>query len=584
MSIRAARLAVAGILLSTLPGTSVAVPPEDLRNLSLEELMEVPVVTASRWEESLGSAPATVLVLTGHELADRGYGDLSEILEDLPGMDPVRPYGATWFKSYWRGFRNDIGSSFLLLLDGMELNHLYFRTAHVLSSIPLGAVERIEVVYGPASSVYGANAFMGVINILTRKAPERGVASRLRLEGGEREIRIGDGWAAGRIGAWSYRLAGRWAEGNLDPDDAEGYPFSEPDLYSDPRLWGGFAADSRFGGRFSSPWRNRGFDLRLERGALELGATFFETSSGYGVEYAADRAQNLAVWRRPDLGIHLRWQTEVGERLWSSTLLRYRESDVDEESFFVEAFEVDVEEGDPRRVDVSVWAAENRSWTLVQDLELRLRDDLDLSLGLEVEEKDLQKAYATAFGPSLPPGEVALATYPFPTPGGQVGPERNRIETRDLGLYVQSRWEIGRGQSVHAGVRWDDNSEYGSEVTYRGGWVGNVGPWVLKALYGEAFQEPNPRVLFGGWKGSGSDPDLRPERSRTIELTAGTARARTRGFASLWRVHNEDLILTRGQVLDLEGEVLDLGGARNAGDQTIEGMDLHGEVLLGPGP
>lgn len=245
MSTRAARLALAGVLLSLLPRPASPAVAGDLRNLSLEELMEISVVSASRWEEGLGEAPATVLVLTRHELADRGYGDLSEILEDLPGMDPVRPYGATWFKSYWRGFRNDIGSSFLLLLDGMEMNHLYFRTAHVLSSIPLTAVDRIEIVYGPASSVYGANAFMGVINILTREPPADGVAGRLRLEAGERETRIGDGWTAGRVGAWTYSLAGRWAEGNLDPDDAEGHAFSDPALYSDPRLWGGFAADSR---------------------------------------------------------------------------------------------------------------------------------------------------------------------------------------------------------------------------------------------------------------------------------------------------------------------------------------------------
>jgi outer membrane receptor protein involved in Fe transport len=579
MTHRALCLALAVAVLS--PGLSAAEEQATaLRDLSLEELVRVPVTSASRWEETLAGAPATMIVLDRDDLEERGYSDLSEILDDLPGTDTARPYGATWFNSYWRGFRSDIGSPFLLLLDGMELNHLYFRTAHVLSAIPVTAVERVEVLYGPASSVYGANAFMGVLHVMTRRAPAAGARGQLRGEIGDRDVAVGDGWAAGRAGGWGFRVAGRWDESDLDTDGMDRYAYTDPALYGDPRLWGGFADAGRLGGDFSSPWRNRGFDLRLERGRLEIGATFLETSSGYGVEYAADRAQTRAVWRRPSLGLHLRWTQRLTPRLDSTTLLRYREDDVDPESYFVEAFEVEGVEGDPRRVDFSLWESDNQELALLQDFALDLREDLELSLGFQVRERDLQKAYGTAFGPALPPSEIDLATYPFPSPGDQTEPAANRIDTTEIGLYLQSRWQLTPRQRLHGGVRWDDHSDYGSETTLRGGWVGDFGGWVAKVLYGEAYQEPNPRVLYGGWRGSGNDPDLRPERSHTVETSVGRAGPRHRALVAGWHVENRDLILTSGQVQDPEGTVQDSGGARNAGDQRVTGADLMGEILV----
>src|SRR5207344_324211 len=125
-------------------------------------------------------------------IRQRGYLNLSEILDDLPGMDMVRPWGDTFLKDYWRGYRNTIGEPFLILLDGVVFNHLYFNTAEVgLTTFPLSNVERVEVVYGPASSVYGPNAFMGVINVITRpETPAPGATHHVSLTAGSSRTRI----------------------------------------------------------------------------------------------------------------------------------------------------------------------------------------------------------------------------------------------------------------------------------------------------------------------------------------------------------------------------------------------------------
>lgn len=553
---------------------------EVLGDLSLEQLLDLPVITATRGVQKFAEAPATVLVFDRRDIAERGYRDLSELLEDLPGVQVVRPRGATWFKAYWRGSRNNIGSPWLLLRDGLVLNHLYFNTADVISALPLSDVARVEVVFGPASSLYGANAFMGVVHVLTEDGVgDRAARTRLRAEVGEDGAEVLDATWSRAWKAWNTTVTLRAENGDpriADPDVAT----ADPALVTDPRLWGDVARDRDWGGEASSPHRHRAAEVRLFRrlpgngGELELGGSFFRTSTGYGVEYAWDRAQPLAVWSRSDVSWHSRWNVDAGDRVRSSTLLRYRTSSVDDDSRFAQAFEG--EDGE-RLVDLSVWEASNESWTLAQDLEILCREDLRLWTGVEVEYRNLQKAYETAFGPAVRPEDLDLATYPAPRPGQQTGPPENRESTWDVGTYVQGRWTALPGRWFHVGVRWDDHSEYGDDVTFRAGHVGREGAWTWKMLVGEAFQEPNPRLLYGGWSGSGSDPDLRPERSRTFEASLARTTPGLETSLGLWWVENEDTIVSTGEriVEGPDGPEVVPAGARNLGDRRVRGVDLR---------
>lgn len=133
----------------------------ELFELSLDELAKVMVTSASRKAERLIDTPATVIVLNQDDFRQRGYRELSEMFDDLPGMDISRPYGDTWFQNQWRGIRKSISVPYLLLLDGLPLNHLYFNQAEIISALPMNQIQQVEVVYGPAAVVYGANAFVG---------------------------------------------------------------------------------------------------------------------------------------------------------------------------------------------------------------------------------------------------------------------------------------------------------------------------------------------------------------------------------------------------------------------------------------
>jgi outer membrane receptor protein involved in Fe transport len=551
-------------LLSAVSILASAQEKPELQQLSLEQLMNVHVVSASNISEKLSEAPATVIVITAKDLRDRGYTDLSQIFDDLPGMDVVRPYGATYFKNYWRGYRNTIGDPFLVMIDGVIFNHLYFNTADVLATFPLSDVERVEVVYGPASSVYGANAFMGVVNVITRMdALQDGTSASVKLGAGSSQARLADATAMFKAGEVRIRVSARVDDGNLDDSHVDAYEYTKHQYFADRRLWGGFLDNPAIGDGFSSPRHNRALDIRAFAGELEAGLQYFRLNAGYGLEYAGDRSLNHAVWSRPDFSTYVRYKHRLSDKLTSTSFVRYRTSGVSNDSFFVQSFP------DPQQTaEFSFWSANNNSTTVSQDFDININSSLQLRAGARYEEKDLQKAYDITYGPDLPPSAIDGNTYPYPQPPSSTPAAPNHLTTEDIGAYLQSWWRLSEHHRVNLGIRNDHDSRYGGATTLRMGYVGTIGPWGLKALFGQAFQEPNNRLLYGGWDGSGSDPRLRPERSTTTELNGSYTRREFDSLLSVYRVKNYNTFVNT------------VHSAKNLGDREVIGADYSAQWLL----
>ena len=174
------------------------------------------VVSVSKTLESLREAPATVAVVSAAEIARRGYKDIEEVLHDLPGFDIARDNGVAYSNVYQRGYRSNTTDRTLFLVDGVEQNDLTANTAYLSRQYPLTAIARVEVIYGPASTLYGANAFLGVINIITKEPAEvlrdgRQVGGEAVVGGGSFATYYGDGVVAARTadGAVSGELSAR---------------------------------------------------------------------------------------------------------------------------------------------------------------------------------------------------------------------------------------------------------------------------------------------------------------------------------------------------------------------------------------
>ncbi len=130
------------------------------------------VSSVSKKPEDIRKAPATINVITKEQIAQRGYTDIIEILQDMPGFDISIGYGVNYATIYQRGLRTTTTEKTLLLIDGVEENDLWTNTADISRQYPLSNIKRVEVIYGPASTMYGTNAFVGVINIITKEPEE----------------------------------------------------------------------------------------------------------------------------------------------------------------------------------------------------------------------------------------------------------------------------------------------------------------------------------------------------------------------------------------------------------------------------
>src|SRR6185295_2427896 len=156
------------------------------------EELTTQVASVSKTNESLREAPATVVVVTGDEIQRRGYLDLEQLLHDLPGFDISRTNGDIYSIIYQRGYRSAVNDRLLLLIDGVEQNDLSTNAVYLAREYPLINIDRVEIIYGPASTMYGANAYTGVISILT-KEPEGLIGENKLLSVGGQVTRGGYG-------------------------------------------------------------------------------------------------------------------------------------------------------------------------------------------------------------------------------------------------------------------------------------------------------------------------------------------------------------------------------------------------------
>ena len=173
MSLRAC--AAFTIIISFLVPFAIAQdqPNPDLGALNLEQLMKVQFYTASKHAQDASETPASVTVITRAEIRAYGYRTLADILQGVRGfwVNSDRNYSYLGV----RGFSSpgDYNTRILLLVNGHRINDDIFDQALIGTEFPLDVdlIERIEIVRGPASSLFGTNAFFGVINVITRQPP-----------------------------------------------------------------------------------------------------------------------------------------------------------------------------------------------------------------------------------------------------------------------------------------------------------------------------------------------------------------------------------------------------------------------------
>jgi outer membrane receptor for ferrienterochelin and colicin len=497
--------------------------------------------TASGVNESVMDAPAAMVVLTKEDIRRRGYLSLDEILSDLPGFDTITTNGTVPSIAYQRGYRTPFTQRTLLLINGKVDNKLWSQTAVISKQYPIQAIERVEVLYGPAGAVYGPNAFLGVINVITRDPrtlKEKESYFKSQFIAGEFGTYGIDFTSAGALSGLNYVISGKFYESDgAKIKDYTNWGFFKDSLLNDQAIWGQAIATSDFNndgiqdtfsgntlGKYGDPTSDYSVIAELSADNFKVGAIYWLTDEAYGPFYALDKGQPNVSWLNESVQYYAEHSGTI-EQVEVNTEILYREANV----FGYWA------ENSAGWVSLSNWNSYNDAWRFRQQYSYQLSENLQISGGIKYEKKNLTKAYVVcgywsgsicpadggfSDGSSVKaPGERDTVPLPAQIIRDELSPQSS-IGTVDRGVFIQGIYNWGKWR-FNGGVRWDNNSEYGSVVIPRGAVIYHQSTdTTFKLIYGEAFQEPAPKDLYGGWSGRAANPNLKPETMSNIEFIA----------------------------------------------------------------
>ncbi|ESP93245.1 TonB-dependent receptor plug domain-containing protein [Pseudoalteromonas luteoviolacea] len=571
--------------------------PGALMDLSLEDLLNLTVSSASGIEETLRDAPAAMVIITAKDIEQRGYTSIDEVILDLPGFDSTVTNGNGGVITYQRGYRTPLTQRTLMLVNGIVDNHLWYHEATLSKNYPLSNIERIEVLYGPVGAVYGPNAFLGIINLVTSNAEDRYKNDdffTVNVQSGSYDTQSVDLAAGGNHKKLTYNLSAKYySSDEADIDDLAPWGFVSNELLSNRDIWGPVIYDTALSancdadgcphsskyndfGSYHDPQREWGILADVKFKNLTFGIIEWDMRHGWGPQYPHDRAQPAAQWYRTSEQYYLRHVGSLKDKVKVDTMLLSRKSN--NGGYWVESFPGSTALTGPEVVStltISHWRTSNKSWLFKQDYEFDYSEQLKISGGIKFEDKELTKAYdacgyfpetfCSSDTPETAGDGVALNTDSTiniqPDTLSQM-PDENLASLTDRGAYIQAIWNINDWR-INAGLRHDKNSLYGSTTNPRASAIYFLSHQsTIKLLYGTAFQEPAPIQLWGGWSGRSANPNLKPEKAKNFEVIYMYQQDNWLHDLSLFTARYDDVIKEE---------------AENAGKRSTYGLEYRGK-------
>lgn len=337
--------------LCALPAQAAAADG-DFTQLSLQELMSIEVVSASRRAEELSDIVAAVYVVTAEDIAVSSATTIPELLATVPGLNVARINASAWAVSA-RDFNGRFANKLLVMIDGRTIyTPLFSGVFWERDDIILDDIERIEIIRGPGASVWGANAVNGIINIITKNASEtQGTEVGVRAGTDERIASLRQGGALGE--RFNYRIFAKWREHdslNILPgvsglDDwwsvTAGFRVDSADMEQDAFRFDGGLSFSGYGDMSSvpiytppfvtiSPTRTKAMSLHLSGDWTHSvsSRSFFETKAYY--KYSDFNDLRLSDRRHVfDLDAQHTWSVTPTETFVCGGALRYSWDEID---------------------------------------------------------------------------------------------------------------------------------------------------------------------------------------------------------------------------------------------------------------
>ena len=541
---------------------------EEELSLSYGDKSFVSIATGS--QQPIARAPSAATLITAQDIAAMGATDLDQVLESVPGMHvSMSSQGGNPIYSF-RGIFTSYNPQVLMLVNGIPITNVFLgNRGQAWGGMPIENISRIEVIRGPGSALYGADAFAGVINVITKTAAD--------IKGTEYGVRMG-----------SFNTRDAWVQhgGNLGPLAAAFYlqvgktdgqkGVIQEDLQSSlDRLFGTKA--SLAPGRISAAREtiDARADLSYEKWRFRAGHQARKLGVGAGV------AENLDPWSRALTSrtyFDLTYRNANWAPNWDvSSVIGY--SDIKEKSAdpaftlfpagaFGGAFPNGVI-GNPGHFERHTHASASALYTGFE------RHRVRLGTGFRVE--DLYKTFESKnFNIVTVPG-AAPVFVPLSAPVDVTGdpaliymqPHKRHLTY----LFAQDEWSLTKDWTLTAGVRHDRYSDFGATTNPRLALVWDAAyNVVVKAMHGRAFRPPNFTELY-----SINNPvtignaALRPEKIVTNELALiWHPASNLQTNVSLFQYRMRDIIQFVPNDDPSTGST-----AQNTGSQKGHGMELE---------
>ncbi len=444
-------------------------------------LLDAVVVTASLGEERADTAPASITVVTGEQIEQSAATSLAEVLGRTAGVQNYNGGGRE--KLTIRGVRESNGIYTLLMVNGKRISStgaLWRDSDLDISSIPLASIERVEIIRGPMSALYGSDAIGGVINIITRK-PTREWHGMLNAD--YHHLDRGDGKGQYRIGAAASGALGDTlglsvAAEQYDRDAwfSHGKDAS-PAYYIEGKKTGNLRSTLSWA---PSERQSLDLDLGYNKDERPYGVTDYQYYPAWDYLYQAFASQRI---ERRSYGL-----THYGRWGWGSTTVSAQQEDSD-----IHDYDSDFDAPQQRTLGE-------------KNTNLRAHANLDagmhgLVVGMETNRQEVKDAVSYQNS-------------------GRASVDTTSVFAQD-DMHLAERWTLSL-----AG-RYDDHEVFGGHFSPKAYLVHEIGPSiVVKGGYGQAFKAPSLAqmtrdygiVSCGGGCTLWGNPGLKPETSENYEL------------------------------------------------------------------
>jgi len=475
------------VAIALVANVSSASDVDGLAELSLDDLLNLSVSGVSKKQESVDRAPGVVTVVTASQIKALGAKNLTDVLKTVPGVFAFDNYFSLTDQFSIRGnLSEDYNTKILFLINGHPSYHTLVGT-FFSDMVPLDAVERVEVVRGPVSVLYGTNALTGVINVITKKDfGESG--SQASIEFASHSTKIAKMSTMQSLGSGQLVVSGEIKR--TDGFDQE-FTAEEDDSFTRfkaPFLFGDFvyAGD---GGIIELGEEHTSLFSQYQVGDFELDISYFdqERKMKQGIQpslyFRSEKPFEIDLF-----ALDSRYRLELSEEAALRFIARYDDYGY---KYSVGNYH-ELDNGLPTdgvREAVGDWKGSKYGLEMIADIAY---DSWDLIAGVMWDEYKADKVNFKTGEPSTDWAALAFANLTIPLEEADFPLIREEVDNNDVAVYANGRYRFTDAVEGVAGFRYTDNDLSGGHLDYRIGGIFNVGEHtVIKALWGTSYRSAN---------------------------------------------------------------------------------------------